>query len=93
MQQVNNSLPPPNSDESLLQFSSGEQQRINALPIGDPERVAAIESGQFIPTDGDLEWMSNVGELMKLYNELNYSQLSQLQMRQVQSLICKSINS
>ena len=49
-------LPPPNSDESLLQFSSGEQQRINGLPIGHPERVSAIESGQFIPTEGDLDW-------------------------------------
>ena len=48
--------PPPGSDESLLQFSSGEQQRIYALPIGDPDRVAAIESGQIDPTDGDLEW-------------------------------------
>ena len=56
--------PVPMSDEMLLRSSSEEQNKINSLPIGHPDRVAAIESGTFIPTEGDLlheeqQWKTN----------------------------------
>ena len=55
-EQVTPPIVVPNSDEDILQSSSDNQQHIAALPIGHPDRVKAIESGQFIPTQGDLEW-------------------------------------
>ena len=56
IKQVQQQIPEPGTDEALLQFGSQQQQQIAGLPVGHPERVAAIESGKFIPTEGDLQW-------------------------------------
>ena len=51
---------PPFSDENLMAKSSESQLGIAELPVGDPRRVAAIESGEFEPTDEDFDWEEQI---------------------------------
>ena len=56
---MDNTPPVPFSDEAILQGSSQSlenNENIASLPIGDPTRVAAIEAGEFEPTDADFDW-------------------------------------
>ena len=58
--QIDSTPPVPGSDEALLQGGSQQvelQESASAaasLPIGHPDRMAAIENGTLTPTEGDL---------------------------------------
>ena len=69
------SLPAPNTDESLLQGSSDEVEAMEAtLPIGSPERMAAIEAGTLEPTDADFDFEE---QQYNLTQDLNQTRLNQ----------------
>ena len=58
---INNGPPPqanpiPGSDEAILQSSSEQVDPVGALPIGHPDRMAAIEAGSLEPTDADFAY-------------------------------------
>ena len=46
--------PIPGSDEALLQSSSQEAEVSAELPPGHPERIAAVQAGQIVPTPEDI---------------------------------------